>query len=186
MKDRHLSLVMERESSATAQKRQLHPEIADALNQQLHLEFESSYMYLGMSTYFLDQDLDGFSKWFRLQAREELQHAMKVYDYLQDRDADVTLPALMQPSTNYSSPLDAVSAGLEHEQKISLRVNELYGMAQREGEYDTAVFLQWFLEEQVEEEGLFKRVVNQLRRIEAAGDLAPLLILDTELGKRGA
>ncbi len=155
----------------------------NGLNRQLKAEMSSSYIYLGMATYFEKQSLSGFASWFRAQAKEEMEHAMKIYHFLCDRGADVSLSTIEAPKTSYESPLDAFQTALAQEQEISLNIQELYGTAQELREFDAAIFLQWFLEEQVEEENLIGSYISKLQ-LGSENMGMTLLMLDSELGKR--
>lgn len=156
-----------------------------ALNAQLQLELESSYLYLGMSTYFAQRGLEGFAHWFKLQSEEEYAHAMKVYDFMLERGASVILPDIKGPSISYASPIQAFEIGLAHEVHVSQTIKNIYGLAQDVREYDTAEFVLWFLKEQVEEENLFEGILMKLHMLEDAHPAA-MLLLDNEMAQRAA
>ncbi len=155
-----------------------------ALNDQIRAELESAYIYLSMCAYFEAQNLQGMAHWMRLQAQEEVKHAMKIFDFINDRGGRVALQALAQPPTEFKSPLDAFQKALAHEKKITGLIYKLYDLADDEDDYPTEVMLQWFIEEQVEEEKSASEVVAQLELIGDQG--AGLLILDKHLGERKA
>lgn len=163
----------------------LNEDVEAALNAQLKLELESSYLYLGMSTYFSQKGLGGFAHWFKLQSEEEYDHAMKVYNFMLDRGVTIHLPDLAGPKFDYSSPIHAVEVGLAHEIHVSQTIKDIYGLAQDAREYDTAEFVLWFLKEQVEEENLFEGILTKLRMLENAHPAA-LLFLDYEMAQRAA
>lgn len=159
-------------------------DLQDAFNEHLNKELYSGYIYLAMAAYFESINLPGFAAWMRTQAKEEYQHAMKFWEYLYDRGGKVTLLAIDQPQSTYKSPLHAFEQALAHEKDVSEAINKLYTRAIDEKDYASEVFLQWFINEQVEEEKNAGQVVDTLRML---GDSsAALLMLDRELGARGA
>jgi ferritin len=153
-----------------------------ALNDQLNAELASDYLYLSMSAYFESQNLEGFANWMALQAREESQHAMKVYSYIHDRGGRVILQALDAPQSEWKSPTDAFRAAYEHEKMISGRINDLVDLANRENDHASHQFLMWFVAEQVEEEDSVRKIID---RLEMVGDSPNgMFIMDRELAKR--
>ncbi len=153
-----------------------------ALNEQIKNEFYSAYLYLAMSAYFESKSLPGFAKWMRKQAEEEMEHAMKIYDFIHDCGGTVQLQAIDQPPTEFGTPQQAFEQALEHEKFITGRINELYKLAQQENDYPTQVMLQWFIEEQVEEEKTASEIVEQLKLTANHGPA--ILMMDHRLGKR--
>jgi ferritin len=151
-------------------------------NKQINHEFYSAYLYLSMGAYFESLNLSGFANWMRVQAKEEMAHAMKFFDHLRDRGARVELEAIEKPKVKWISPLDAFKAAYEHEQFITGKINSLYGLAEKETDYAAKVFLDWFVKEQVEEEASASNVVQLLERIKDSG--SGLVMLDKQLGKR--
>jgi len=153
-----------------------------ALNSQLNAELYSAYLYLSMSAYFQSVNLGGFANRMRVQAQEELTHAMKFYDFINERGGRVALGAVKNPPPDWKSPLAAFEAAYEHEQKVTGLINSLVDMAIKEKDHATNIFLQWFVTEQVEEEDNANEVVQ---KIKLTGD-APggLFMLDRELGQR--
>lgn len=152
------------------------------LNAQLHREYSSSYVYLGMAAYAESVSLLGFAHWLRVQHREELEHALKFYEYINAQNGRVTLHAIEQPRAEYSSIFEVFQKVLEHEKLITRSINELYGAAEAEKDYATKTFLSWFVSEQVEEEGEAQLMVDKLAMIgESKGSL---LYLDKEAKKR--
>jgi len=158
--------------------------LQDALNTQIKHEFFSSYLYLAMSSYFESQSLLGFAKWMRIQSEEEHGHAMRLFDFVHDRGGSVELQALEQPRGEFAAPLDVFQQALEHERFITAQIHQLYALAVREKDYPTQVHLQWFIDEQVEEEKNASDIVDQLRI--AGNDSAAILLLDHNLGQRQA
>lgn len=155
-----------------------------AINQQIAHEFYSSYLYLAMSAYFETLSLPGFARWMRLQSDEEREHAMKFYDYLNDRGGAVELGALAQPPGEFQSPLDVFQQALEHERSVTNLIHQLNALALKEDDYATQAQLQWFITEQVEEEKNASQVIEQLKM--TGGQPSALFLLDRELGARAA
>lgn len=156
--------------------------IQEALNEQINAELHSAYTYLAMSAHFAEQDLDGFATWMRLQAQEEVGHAMKLYDYVIERGGHVGLEAVAAPARKLGTPLKIFETALAHEKKITGMIHALYELARKKKDYATEKRLDWFVTEQVEEEDNAGRAVEQLKR---AGDsLSALLMLDQRFGAR--
>ena len=155
-----------------------------AINEQLNAEMYSGYLYLSMAAYFEDQDYPGFAQWMRVQAQEELDHAMKFYDYLNTRGARVTLTAIEAPQTEWDSIEDVFKHVLEHEQMVTSLINNLVDIAIEEKDHATNQFLQWYVEEQVEEEESAMEVLGKIKRAGGAGAANILYMLDSELGSR--
>lgn len=162
----------------------LSEKMAKALNEQVTAEMYSSYIYLAMAAYFEDQNFPGMAQWMRMQSDEETLHAMKFYDYIIERQGRVKLAAIDAPPVDWDSPLAAFENAFEHEQYISGRINDLVTLALDERDHATNSFLQWFVDEQVEEESSVDAVVQDLRRV--ADFPAGLFMLDRELGQRTA
>ncbi len=160
----------------------LSDKLLSALNEQITKELHSAYVYLGMAAYLEAQNLPGMAKWMRVQAEEELGHAMKIFDFVLERGAQVTLGTVEAVSTEYESPAAAFQAALEHERKITASINALYELAQQENDYPTQVMLQWFIEEQVEEEDNVGRAADMVAK--AQGHPPVMLMLDHRLGQR--
>lgn len=156
--------------------------IQTALNKQLNAEFYSSYFYLSMSAYFEANDLQGFAKWFRMQADEEYAHAMKIFDYVYQVGGEVALQKIDGPKTKWNSFLEVFKDTFVHEQKVTKSINAIVDLAQREKDHATVNFLQWFVGEQVEEEATAQMNVKKMEMI---GDSkSGLFMLDNELGSR--
>ena len=154
----------------------------DALNSQLNAELYSSYLYLSMGTYFESMDMSGFSNWMRVQAQEELSHAMKIHDFVIQRGDRVILTRIDSPPTEWESAVDAFEHVYAHEQKVTGLINQLVNLALSLGDHATNNFLQWFVAEQVEEE---KSSSGVLKKVKMANDsLSALLMLDNELAQR--
>lgn len=155
-----------------------------ALNEQINAEMSAYYTYLSMAAYFEDQDLKGFAAWMRRHSDEELMHAMKFYDFVNGRRGRVLLQALAGPQTEWPNPLAAFESALAHEQHVTSLINKLVDLSIRESDHATNSFLQWFVDEQVEEEAVVDAVIKDLRRV---GDFGPgLFLLDRELSTQAA
>ena len=154
-----------------------------ALNDQIHKEYYSSYLYLAMSAYLEAQNLPGAAKWTRIQSQEELSHALKLFDHMIDRGNRVALAAIQQPPAGYGSALQLFEEVLEHEQHVTASIHALYALAVKEQDYPAQVMLQWFVTEQVEEEKNASQVVEQLKAV--GESKTSLMLLDRHLGKRG-
>ena len=161
----------------------INEKIEDALNEQINKELYSGYMYLSMATYFESINLKGFAHWMREQDKEEREHAMKIFDYVIERGGRVSLTSIDAPPTEWKSPLDAFEEVYKHEQKVTGLINTLVDLAKSENDYATDAFLQWFVEEQVEEEASADEIVQKLKLIGDSG--AALLMIDRELAQRG-
>ncbi len=160
----------------------LSKKIQDALNKQINAELYSSYLYLAMQGYFEANNLPGSAHWMKLQSEEERGHALKIFEFVYGRQGRVDLTAIQQPGSKYKSPLDVFQKAYEHEKIVSDMIHRLYDLAVKENDYPTQVMLNWFVNEQVEEEKQALQIVEQLRLI---GDNAPaLLMLDHQLGER--
>ncbi|NKB70244.1 MAG: ferritin [Candidatus Latescibacteria bacterium] len=153
-----------------------------ALNDQLNAEFFSAYSYLAQSAFFEHMNLRGFSHWMRIQYQEELVHATKVFDFINERDGRVLLQPVAVPTTEWDSPLDAFEAALAGERKLSNRIYQLVELAMAERDYATHNFMQWFISEQVEEEALFHDVSRDLKLV--GDDNNGLFLMDRDLAKR--
>ena len=156
--------------------------VEKALNEQIHAEFFSFYLYLSVSAYFSTQHLDGFAHWMRIQAQEEFGHAMKLFDYLNERGGSVQLAAMAAPQREWASPSAAFEAVLSHERHISARINELVNLATSVKDHATTVVLHWYVNEQVEEEATAETLCHQVRMVE--GNPHGLLMIDRELAGR--
>ncbi|MHC4430373.1 MAG: ferritin [Planctomycetota bacterium] len=154
----------------------------DALNEQVNAELYSAYLYLSMESYFRSKNMNGFANWMRVQTQEEMSHVMKFYDFIDERGGRIVLKPIEGPPTEWDSPLAAFEAVYEHEQKVTGLVNELVNLAIVEKDHATNSFLQWFVDEQVEEEASADQAVQQLKMIEGAP--GGIFLFDRELGQR--
>jgi ferritin len=154
----------------------------DALNNQINEETFSSFLYLSMSAYFESKSLLGFARWMKIQAQEELLHAMKFYSYILERGGKVELQALAAPKKEWTSVLNAFEEALAHEEHITGCINDLMSVAMEEKDHASQNMLKWFVDEQVEEEATANEIVDKLRMI---GDHGPMLLMqDKEMTMR--
>jgi len=156
--------------------------MVQAVNGQINAELYSSYLYLSMAAWFETQNLRGFAKWMRVQAKEEHAHAMKFFEYVVERGGTVALEAIEAPPAKWTSPLAAFEATLKHEQKVTALIDALAGVAEKEKDRASTIFLQWFISEQVEEEANATQIVETLKMIKES--VGGLFQLDHHLGKR--
>ena len=156
--------------------------ITQTLNDQINAELYSAYLYLSMVAYFESVNLAGFAAWMRAQTQEEIMHAMKMYDFVNERGGRVILKAIETPPSEWDSPLAAFEAAYAHEQIVTGRINDLVNLAVEEKDHATNSFLQWFVNEQVEEETSADNVVRNLKMAQDAP--GALFMLDRELGQR--
>jgi ferritin len=156
--------------------------MAAALNDQVNAELYSAYLYYAMVYYFEDQNLAGFAKWMRVQALEEVTHAQKLAAYVAERGGRAQMAAIEGPDNEWDSPLHVFEAAYKHECYVSDRINKLVDLARELSDHATYNMLQWFVEEQVEEEASADEVVQKLKLVEGSGQ--GLFLVDQELGQR--
>lgn len=157
-------------------------ELHEAILDQISFEFFSSHVYLAMAAYCHREDLDGFANFFKIQAEEERFHAMKFYNFLVEMDKDVKIHNFDEPTNDYESIIDVFEHSLAHEKIVTSRIYNLMDIAIKDGEHATRSMLQWFVDEQVEEEANFKGYLQKLKR--SANDISMLYSLDDEMAKR--
>jgi ferritin len=156
--------------------------IQDAINDQINAELYSAYLYLSMASYMESINLMGFANWMKIQAQEEVTHAMRFYAYVNDRGGRALMKAIEKPETDWSSPLAAFEQTLEHERHVTDRINKLVDLATSESDHATLNMLQWFVSEQVEEEASADAIIQKLKLV---GDSGPgLFMVDQELAAR--
>jgi len=153
-----------------------------ALNEQIHAEFYSSYVYRSMQAFFVQANLDGFAHWMHLQAEEETGHGERLFNYVHDRGGKVVLKGMDAPRTDWKNPLEVMENALAHEKKVSQMIYDLVKVAKEENDYATQTYLNWFVTEQIEEEASVDRIVERLRL--ASDSSAGLLLIDGELAAR--
>ncbi len=156
--------------------------VQDALNEQIGNELYAAYLYLAMSAHFDRKSLLGFARWMRLQAEEEMTHAMRLFDYMNKRGAVVSFPGVDAPPADFGEPLSLFETALKHEKKVSQLIHKLYDLAVSKHDHATQLELQWFVTEQVEEEDSVGTVVDQLRM--AGNNEAAIFMLDREMSGR--
>ncbi|MGH7534536.1 MAG: ferritin [Gemmatimonadales bacterium] len=155
--------------------------VESALNEQINHELASAYLYLSMAAHFEAANLPGSAAWMRRQVKEEQAHAMKIFDYVNDRDGRVRLQALAQPPGEFGSTLEVWEGTLTHEQRVSGLIHALYALAVEAKDYPTQALMQWFVTEQVEEEKTARTILEQVRKIGTAS--SAIFFLDRHLGK---
>ncbi len=160
----------------------LSEKVQTALNGQLNAELYSSYLYLSMSSYFKADNLDGFANWLFIQTQEEMTHAMKFYDFINQRGGRVALPVIDAPPNDWNSAQDVFENVLAHEQKVTGLIHELVEVALSEHDHATNIFLQWFVTEQIEEEENASNLVQQFKFLGGAKE--GIFMLDRELAQR--
>lgn len=152
------------------------------MNVQINKELYSSYLYLSMAAHFSQANLGGFSHWMKSQAKEELEHGMKFYSFLNELGEKVELQAIAQPDAKFGTPVKIFEQVLEHEIFVTTRIHLLYEIAVTEKDYPTQIFLQWFINEQVEEE---KHATEILETLKLGGESgSALIMMDKALGAR--
>lgn len=160
----------------------LSKKLENAINKQINAELWSAYLYLSMSAYFESINLGGFANWMRVQASEEVDHAMKFYTHINERRGRVTLSAIAAIPTSWKSPLHAFEEAFKHEQKVTAMIENLAHIASAEKDYAAGTMLNWFHDEQVEEELQTDAIVQKLKMIQKS--TGGLFMLDRELGQR--
>lgn len=156
--------------------------VQESMNEQIKNELYSAYIYLSMSAHFEATNLPGFAHWMRHQSEEEIDHAMKFFDFINDRNGRVELRAIEQPPVEWGTPLEIFETALNHERKVTGMINNIYEIAQKEKDFPSQIMLQWFIEEQVEEEKSAAGIVETLKVV-GDSDTA-ILILDRQLAQR--
>lgn len=156
--------------------------VEKAINDQIKEELYSAYLYLSMSAWFAETSLNGFANWMYIQYQEEVTHAMKFYRYLIERGGTVKLQAIAQPDSEFDSALEIYQATLKHEQFITSKINELVDIARKENDNATLNMLQWFVDEQVEEEANASELVDKLTLV--GDNNASLFMIDKDLSAR--
>lgn len=160
----------------------INTKMQEALNGQLNAELYSAYLYLSMAAYFESTNLSGLANWMRVQVQEEQFHAMKFFDYILERGGKVTLGAIEAPPSEWNSPLSVFEATLKHEQKVTGLINDLVYLAREEKDNASEIFLQWFVNEQVEEEDSAGTIVGQIKLIKDSPQA--LFMMDKEMAQR--
>ncbi len=160
----------------------LNQKVKDLINDQINKEMYSSYLYLNVGNYYAEQGLNGFSSWFRKQANEELEHAVKFIDYLHDQNENVQLLSIESPKHQFKDAKEPLVLTLEHEQYVTSLINGIYQAALDAHDYRTTHFLDWFIGEQTEEEKTAQDLLNKYDHF--VTNAKALYQLDLELSKR--
>jgi len=160
----------------------LKEKVLNALNKQINAEMHSAYLYLSMSAYFEDKGLSGFANWMKVQYKEELSHALKIFDYVNERNGRVVLEPIAGVPIEFEGTIDVFEKTLEHEQKVTQMIDELMDVAVADSDHATQSFLQWFVDEQVEEEANVNELLDNLRLIDGQGN--GVFMLNRELQSR--
>lgn len=156
--------------------------LVDAINDQIHFEYYSAFIYKSMQAFFETQDLPGMANWMNIQFQEEMSHAEKMFDFICETGHQVVLQGMDNPHRDFASPLEAFEVALEHEQIVTSRISALMDLAQQEKNHAAQIFLQWFITEQIEEEATANHIIAKLKRVE--GDGRGLMMIDQELAQR--
>jgi ferritin len=156
--------------------------VAELMNAQFNKEFYSAYLYLGISKYFSQMDLPGFASWYKVQAEEEQEHAMKFYEYLLAHDEDVSLEKIDEVKPAFKDALAAVKEADKHEHYITAEIVKIMDAAVKAKDYQSQLFLNWFITEQEEEEANSKDMVTKVKML--GSDPKNLYLLDKELSSR--
>lgn len=160
----------------------LNQKVADLLNVQVNKEMYSAYLYLDFSNFYTNKGLDGYANWYEIQAKEEMDHAMLMIKYLQNNDYEVTLDAIAKPDKKLEKFDDPLKEGLEHERYVTSLIHDIYDAAYQVKDYRTMKFLDWFVDEQGEEE---KNATDMITKYELFGhDPKGLYALDSEYKTR--
>ncbi len=160
----------------------MNQKVSALLNDQINKELYSAYLYLDMANFYTTKGLDGFANWYEIQAKEEQDHAMLIYQFLHNNNETVTLEAVAKPDKIYKELMDPLTAALEHEKYVTSLINNIYGEAQADNDFRTVQFLDWFVKEQGEEE---KNSTDLITKMELfGGDAKGLYMLNSELAGR--
>ncbi|BEP27715.1 ferritin [Helicovermis profundi] len=160
----------------------INKKLEEAFNKQINAEFYSAYLYLSMAAYLSKENFEGFASWMKVQFEEEQFHAFKMYDYLLERGGEVKLELIEKPQTEWNGIIDVFDATLKHERHVSALINKLADVADEVKDRASLSYLQWFIDEQVEEESNAETILKQLEFVEGKGH--GVLMLDRELGSR--
>lgn len=156
--------------------------LCEAYNTQIQLEFESAFVYLQMGADFEHRNMTGFATWMRTQAAEEQTHAMKFLDFVLDRGGAISLKGVPSSPATPTTALGAFEVARRHEERVSKAISDLYAAALKEQDFASLPLLQWFVNEQIEEESTVSQIVERLRMV--GNDGTGLLFMDRELGGR--
>lgn len=160
----------------------LNLKVEASINDQINAELYSAYLYLSMSAYLETENLPGFASWMRVQFQEEQAHAMKFFDFVNERGGKVILDAIEAPKTEWGSVVEIFEHTLDHERMVTERINTMMDIALEERDYATESFLRWYIDEQVEEEAAAEAILSQVERLDGHGN--GMIMMDRELGAR--
>lgn len=158
------------------------PNIASLINEQIAKEQYAAQYYLSMSAWFSLRDLDGIANYFRVQSKEELMHADKMFDYLNDVGAEIIMGEILKPPHQFESAVEIFEKALQHEKTVTQSIFNIVKNANEEGDFATVAFLQWFVNEQVEEEASASQLVTKIKMVNE--NPSALYLFDQELGQR--
>lgn len=156
--------------------------IAKLINEQIVHEQYAAQYYLCMSAWFYGKDLDGIANYFRVQSKEELMHADKMFDYLKDVGVDIEIGAIAKPEQQFQNATEIFEKALEHEKKVTQLIFNIVKNATEEGDFATVSFMQWFINEQVEEEASASQLVTKIKMV--CDNPSALYLFDQELAQR--
>jgi len=162
----------------------INSKVEGALNDQVRKEFYSFYLYLSMAAHFESMNLKGFAHWMKIQANEETKHAMKIYEHIIQRGGKIVLQQIDAPPSTWKSAKEMFAEAYQHEQKVTESINKIVELSKAEKDNASEIFLQWFVNEQVEEEASTYEIAQKLQMI--GDDARALFMLDAELGKRSS
>lgn len=160
----------------------LKEKVLNAINEQINAEQFSAFLYLSMSAYFYEKGLPGFGNWMFIQYQEELTHANKFFNYVNERGGKAVIKAIDQVDTDFVGVIDVFEKTLAHEQHVTDRINKLMDVAIAESDHATVSFLKWFVDEQVEEEANVTEILDTLKLINGQGN--GIFMLDREMRSR--
>lgn len=160
----------------------LDQKVKELLNDQINKELYSAYLYLDFANYYQSKGLEGFANWYTVQAQEERDHAMLFLKYLQNNNVSVELKAIAQPDIKMENLMDALKAGLAHEEYVTSLIHTIYGARQEVKDFRTMQFLDWFIKEQGEEETNANDLITKMELF--GTDAKGLYMLDSELKTR--
>ncbi len=158
----------------------MNKKLEDAINTQLNFEIESAFVYLAMKNYLESLSLDGFVNWFDIQFQEEMAHAQKFMNFVNERDGRVEIRGFETPRNEFESVLEVLEVSLNHEKEVTRRINNLMKLAIEEADYASVSLLNWYIDEQVEEEDNFSKLIAKVKLLKGSG----LFMLDKELATR--
>lgn len=156
--------------------------MTDTFNEQINRELYSAYLYTSMEHWFMKKGLKGFANWFKVQAGEELDHARKIMDYINERGGRIRLKAISMPDSDWQNILSVFENSLSHEEYVTSEINRISELAEEEKDKASEIFLQWFIREQIEEESSINSIIDALRMI--GNSVVATFDLDRELLKR--